>query len=376
MNPIKVLHFLEVEKEAFFFNNLVDFSDSEKVDYSFVTMAAEGGFTESMKKRNRKVISLDSMRKSQFPAVAKKMSRILKEEDPDIVHTHLFNPTYIGLTLAKRQKRKTVVTRHHSDALHLLPSKLKRSLYLKLENQNNRRADHIIAPSRMVRECIVDWEKTPSEKVSIIPYGQTHERFDEVTPEMARCKRAETGMDKQLSLLCISRLFHRKGHKYLFEAIAPLIKDGLELKLFLAGVGEYEDTLRNMTEKLEIQKNVEFLGFRQDILELMAASDIIVHPSLEDALSQSLIESLMMQRPIVATDISGAADTLDGGNYGKLVKPADVESLREGIKNTIDNLELAKENAKKGKAFLLEYMSASRVAEEHLNVYEKVLVND
>ena len=373
MTKIKVIHFLEVEKEAFFFNNLVDFSDSNEIEYSFVTMASEGGFTESMKNRDQKVIALDSMSKTQFPSMTRKFSQILKEQNPDIVHTHLFNPTYIGLKLAKRQNRGTVVTRHHSDALHLLPSKLKRSFYLKLENQNNRRADHIIAPSRMVRECIVDWEKTPSKKVSIVPYGQTHERFDEITPEMAKQKRVELGMDKQLSLLCISRLFHRKGHEYLFKALAPLIKDGLDVKLFLAGNGEYESTLRKMTKELEIEQNVEFLGFREDILELMAASDIVVHPSLEDALSQSLIESLMMQSPIVATDISGAADTLDGGKYGKLVEPANPESLRKGLVEMIDNLELARENATKGKAFLLEYMSAARVADEHLSIYRKVL---
>lgn len=373
MKQIKVLHFLEVEREAFFFNNLVDYSDAEKVKFSFVTMAAEGGFTESMKRRDQKVIAFNSMSKSQFPAVARKFSQILKEEDPEIVHTHLFNPTYIGLTLAKRQKRKAIITRHHSDALHLLPSALKRNIYLRLENQNNRRADHIIAPSKMVRECIVDWEKTPSEKVSIVPYGQTHERFDEITPEMAEQKRIETGMNKQLSLLCISRLFHRKGHEYLFQALAPMIKDGLEVKLYLAGIGEYEETLRNLTKELGIEQNVEFMGFRKDILGLMAASDIVVHPSLEDALSQSLIESLMMQCPIVATDISGATDTLDGGKYGKLVKPANPESLRNGLTETIDNLKLARENATKGKAFLLEYMSAKRVADEHFKIYQKVL---
>jgi glycosyltransferase involved in cell wall biosynthesis len=270
-----------------------------------------------MKSRGLRVYSLNALRNKHLPNAARELRQILKTENPDIVHTHLFNPTVIGLNLAKLQKRKMVITRHHSDALHLLPSKLRRSVYLTLERHNNRLANHIIAPSKMVRECVVDWEGTPSKKVSIIPYGQTVERFEALTPEIIKAKRLELGFDNQLSLVCVSRLFNRKGHQYLFEALAPLIKKGLNAKLFLAGTGDYKEALERIANDLGILQNIEFLGWRADGLEIIGAADIIVHPSLEDALSQSLIESLMMQRPIIATDISGAADTLDGGKYGK-----------------------------------------------------------
>jgi glycosyltransferase involved in cell wall biosynthesis len=299
--------------------------------------------------------------------------RILKKENPDIVHTHLFNPTFIGLIIAKWQKRKTVLTRHHSDALHTLPSKLKRNFYLKLENINNRKADHIIAPSKMVRECIVDWEKTPNEKVSIIPYGQTNERFDAITPEVIEKKRAELGMNEQLSLVCVSRLFNRKGHIYLFEALAPLIKKGLSVKLYLVGTGDYKESLEQFAKDLEILDNIEFLGWRDDGLIIIGAADIIVHPSLEDALSQSLIESLMLQRPIIATDISGASDTLDGGKYGKLVPPEDSESFRFALEEIVKNLDAAREQAKQGRKYLLEYMNAQRVADEYVKIYRNVV---
>jgi glycosyltransferase involved in cell wall biosynthesis len=224
-----------------------------------------------------------------------------------------------------------------------------------------------------VRECVVDWEGTPSEKVSIIPYGQTVERFEALTPEIIRQKRLELGFDNQLSLVCVSRLFNRKGHQYLFEALAPLLKKGLNAKLFLAGEGDYKETLERIANDLGILQNVEFLGWRADGLEIIGAADIIVHPSLEDALSQSLIESLMMQRPIIATDISGASDTLDGGKYGKLVPPADSEGFRVALQETIENLDAANEKAKSGKTYLLDYMNAQRTADEYGKIYRKVL---
>ena len=373
MKPIKVLHVLEVEKEAFYFSNLADFTDRAEIEFVFVTFAPEGDFTASMKRRNFRVYSLNALNKKDLPKATRELWRILKAENPDIVHTHLFNPTTIGLNLATWQKRKTLITRHHSDALHRLPSKLKRAFYLMLERRNNRLANHIIAPSKMVRECVVDWEKTPDEKVSVIPYGQMSERFDAITPEVVEKKRAELGFGKQLSLVCVSRLFNRKGHIYLFEAFAPLVKNGLNAKLYLVGTGDYRETLEQIAKDLEISDNIEFLGWRDDGLAIIGAADIVVHPSLEDALSQSLIESLMLARPIVATDISGAADTLDGGKYGKLVPPADSESFRIALTEIIENLDAARENAKQGRKYLLEYMDAKRTADEYAKIYRKVL---
>jgi glycosyltransferase involved in cell wall biosynthesis len=372
MKPIKVLHVHEVEKEAFYFSNLVDFTNPNEIELSFVTFAPEGGFTGSMKRRGIRVYSLNALGNKNLPKAGRELWGILKREDPEIVHTHLFNPTVLGQNFARWQKRKTVLTRHHSDALHSLPTKVKRSFYLTLEQRNNKLANHIIAPSRMVRDCIVDWEGTPAGKVSIIPYGQTVDRFDAVTNDVVENKRAELGFDQQLSLVCVSRLFNRKGHQYLFEAIAPLLKNGLNAKIFLVGTGDYKDVLEQIATQLGILENIEFLGWRDDGIEIIAAADIIVHPSLEDALSQSLIESLMMQRPIIATDISGASDTLDGGKYGKLVPPADSESFRIALEETIENIEDARENAKLGRKYLLEYMNAQRTADEYAKIYRKI----
>jgi hypothetical protein len=102
----------------------------------------------------------------------------------------------IGLTVAKRQGRKTVLTRHHSDAIHKISSPAKRSFYLALENYISRKSDHIIAPIAYVRDFLVEKEGVPDSKVTIIPYGQSNERFDAVTRENVEAVRNEFGMAK------------------------------------------------------------------------------------------------------------------------------------------------------------------------------------
>lgn len=360
---------MDVEKTGSYFTNLCDFVDRESIEFSFVTFGAEGEFTESIRARDLFVRALDARERTRLPFAARSLWRIMKDQGSDIVHTHLFDPTVVGLSVARWQGRKAMFTRHHSDAIHALASAAKRSVYLAFDRRNNRLAHHIVAPSRMVRECLVDWEGVPSDKVSWIPYGQTRERFDAITAEVVDAKRAELGMNAQLSLVCVSRLFHRKGHEVLFDALTPLIKQGLAAKLYLVGTGEFRERLERLTERLEIAANVEFLGWRSDVLEILGGADIVVHPSLEDALSQSLIESLALSRPIVATDISGAADTLDGGKYGRLVPPGDVDAFRRALCETIDDLPEARRRAEEGREYLLEFTDARRVARDYTAIY-------
>ncbi len=371
--PIKIVHVLAVEKESFYFNNLVDLSAGEEFIHAFANFAGSSEFADTMIQRGLSITNLGPLNKMRLPLAFFRLWRCLRIEDPAIVHTHLFEPTFLGLLAAKMQYRKTVVTRHHSDAVHVLEPRVKRNFYLGLERQNNRRADHIIALSKMVREYVVDREAVPADKVSLIPNPQTVERYDRITGSMIARKRLELGMDEQLSLVCVSRLYQRKGHDYLFEALRPLIYKGLKLKLYLVGTGDFRSQLEKRARDLGISDNVKFLGYRDDALEIMAAADLIVHPSLEDALSQALIESLMLVKPIIATDISGASDILDDGKYGTLVKPADPAALEAAISDTIQNLDSARERAKSGRKYLLEYMDAQRIADDYCAIYRQVL---
>ena len=373
MTPLKVLHVVSVDKENYYLNNLADHSDAGEVDYSFVTFAsADCDFVRDFERRGRRVFGLGCMSRRDYPKAYRMLGKLYRELDADIVHTHLFDASLIGLTVAKRQGRKTVLTRHHSDAVHEIASPMKRRFYLALENYISRHADQIIAPSQMVRDFLVEKEGVPDEKVTIIPYGQTTERFDNVTPEAVEAVRRELGMGGGTAMVNVSRLFHRKGHQYLFEAFADLVKGGLDAKLYLVGDGDHRAALEAMCRETGIADRVKFLGWRNDALAVVAASDIVVHPSLEDALSSAVIEAVMLEKPIIATDISGVRDSLGNGKYGRIVPPADAAAFREAISETLNNIDAAREAARQGRKYLLEYMDATRVANQYLEIYKRL----
>jgi glycosyltransferase involved in cell wall biosynthesis len=373
MSPIKVLHVVDLEARNYYLDNLCDFADATDVDFSFINFGSYGGFAESLEERGKTVYCLNASERADYPRAAAEIWRTFKIEKPDVVHTHLFNPSLIALTLAKWRGLKTVMTRHHSDLVYQIPSGVKRRFYLALEQYMMRKADHIIAPSIMVRDVMVDRQRVPNEKVTVIPYGQSFERFDCVRGEDVARVRKELGMDKQLSIVFPSRLDPLKGHRYLFEALSPLIENGLRAKLYLVGEGPYENELRGLMASNQLSSHVEFLGWRDDVLTVISAADVLIQPSLSEALSSVTIEALMLEKPVIATDVSGVRDTLDGGKYGKIVPPGNPESLRSALSETLDDLVAAREKASEGRKYLMNYMDARRVATAYTEIYKKLL---
>jgi glycosyltransferase involved in cell wall biosynthesis len=371
-SALRVLHVINVEASNYFLNNLLDDTARADIQFFFVTFGSGGPFVAELRRRGGTAYALNIQNRSGYIRALRELAKIMRENKIDIVHTHLFEPTLVAMLVAKRLGRKVIVTRHHSDAVYQLKSKLKQKFYLSLERYINRHAQHIIAPSRMVRDILIKNEGVSPAKVSLIPYGQTSERFDLITPEALARVKAELGMSDTLALVCTSRLYERKGHVYLFEALAPLVRDGLKTTLYLVGTGEYRSHLEKVAHRLGLQNHVRFLGWRDDALAIMAAADVIVHPSLEDALSSAVIESLMLARPIVATDISGVRDSLDDGKYGVIVPPADAAAFRAALEQVIANLDEARERARRGREHILEYMDSGRVARAYTACYKTV----
>jgi len=98
-----------------------------------------------------------------------------------------------------------------------------------------------------------------------------------------------------------------------------------------------------------------------------------VHPSLHEALPSAVIEAMLLERPVVATDVSGVRDIVD--QYGKIVPPADAESLANALRWTMDNLEIAREASRIGRRRILEEMDAAKVAKAYASIYENLFAD-
>jgi glycosyltransferase involved in cell wall biosynthesis len=371
VRPLRVLHVTDLHTENYYLNNLFDYTDPRTIRYSAVTFGSGGGFQASLQQRGCTTYAIGCKSRRLYPEAAKRIGAVIRNEKIDIVHTHLFEPSFVGVTVARLYRKPIVVTRHHSDAVHRIPARWKRKGYLLAEKWISRSADHIIAPSLMVRDVLVNRENVSASKVTVIPYPQTSSRF-QLSPEGVARVRAELQMEGRLSMVCVCRLFNEKGHRFLFQALTRLSRQGLDFALYLVGTGPHREIIEAQARDFGIADRVRFLGWRDDALKIIGAADIVVHPSLQEALPSAVIESIMLERPLVATDVSGVRDVLGDNRHGLVVPPANADALGQAIIETIDHLDEARARARRGRDFVLDYMDAGRVSRDYVACYQKV----
>lgn len=135
----------------------------------------------------------------------------------------------------------------------------------------------------------------------------------------------------------VGKLTPAKGQDDLLTAFAGLAKKCPEAVLVMIGEGELRSHLEARISALGLEERVILPGFRNDVLDLVAAADVFVFPSREEGLGGSLIEAILLGVPTVASSVGGIPEVLAGDPpLGKLVPRADPWALREALRETIN----------------------------------------
>lgn len=178
----------------------------------------------------------------------------------------------------------------------------------------------------MLEEC----ENMNPEKVRVIHCGTDLEVF---------APRESSERDSRFTIICIGSLLEVKGHRYLVEACARLKVKGLDLLVHLVGQGSLLGVLKDQVNKAGLQENFRFNGPlpRPRVIELLAASDVIVQSSVHTArgaregIPVSLMEGMASGLPVVASGISGIPELVENDVSGFLVPPRDSFALADAL---------------------------------------------
>lgn len=155
--------------------------------------------------------------------------------------------------------------------------------------------------------------------------------------------------------ICISLgdLNANKNYSTVIEAIAKVRSK--DVHYLICGTGPLEKKLKTQTVSLGIESQIHFLGFRNDVVDLMLNSDCAIVPSFREGLPRTTMEAMALGLPCIVSDIRGNRDLIDNGKGGFLVNPTDAESYANAIKKLINNLDLRKKmgecNLKKIQSF-------------------------
>lgn len=152
--------------------------------------------------------------------------------------------------------------------------------------------------------------------------------------------RKNLGLDKNdFIILVLSELNKNKNHMQVIKAMNLLKKDNLNIKVLFAGKGPLENELKNEVRKLGLEENIVFLGFRNDVSELINMCDCLALFSKREGLGKCLLEGMYAGKPLLATNTRGPRELVEHGKNGFLIEVGNVTDTAESIKKLYFNNE-------------------------------------
>jgi len=293
---------------------------------------------------------------------------VVRREEPDLVHTTLFNSDIAGRVACVRMPAKvstSLVNTTYDAARYADPSvtgwKLDIGRYIDSWTALHL-CDHFHAITEAVKDSSVEALRIDPDKVAVIYRGRDSLRLGEPTVERRHTVRHRLGLDSnQPVLLNVGRHEYQKGQQSLIEAVGLLMRDLPRLVLLIAGrEGNTTERLQSAVARHGLTKNVFFLGHREDVGDLLTAADVFTFPSVYEGLGGALLEAMMMKTPIVASDIPTFREVL-GTDYPFLATPHDPESLANAVRRLLSDISVRDEIVKRNSIRVRELNTAEPV---------------
>ena len=300
--------------------------------------------------------------------------KILRNERPDIVHTHTSKAGILGRWAAFFVRVPVIIHTPHGHVFWGYFGKLKTRIFILLEKISALVTDRLVMLTEQEKIDHLHFHIAPENKFSVVHSGINLDEFSNTSVDPAAMKRRLGIPEDNLIVGTVGRLTSIKGHRYLIEAARKIAGSRPDTTFVILGDGELLDELKNMVTRSDIEENIKFLGWRSDVAEVMSTFDIFALPSLNEGMGRVLVEAMALGRPIVASNIGGIPDLVVDGENGYLVPVGDVETLAARIRKLLDDPEKREEMGECGKKIAIDY-SANAMVQKIDRVYRKLVVS-
>ncbi len=268
----------------------------------------------------------------------KKIKEICSENNYNILHCH----SPIGGVLARlafkdfrKKGGKLIYTAHGFHFFKGAPIK-NWIIFYPIEKFCSKYTDCLITINKE------DYKRAKGFKAKEVKYvpgiGIDTEKIKDIKRDRKILK--EFNIKKEVVLVSVGELSSRKNHKVILKALEKVKGD---FKYIICGQGAKKEELIKLSKELNLQEKVEFLGYRQDVKEILKASDIFCFPSKQEGLPVALMEAMASGLPIICSDIRGNKDLIENTKGGYLLKSDDLDEYSIKIEKLIENKFLREE---------------------------------
>ena len=332
---------------------------------------------ESARVKGVKIVAVPSLVRRISPAsdilTLYDLVRIIQKEKPDIVHTHTSKAGILGRLAAKITKVPYIVHTPHGHVFcgHFGP--LLSRIFIWIEKLFSFFTDRMITLTEGEKKDYIKLCQCPAEKLFKIHSGVDIEKFKQRPVSAVEKKRSLGLAQNGLVVGFIGWLLPIKGPMHLLKAMEDVLRDYNDTVLVFTGKGDLDVDLRTAALKTTANGRVNFLGWRNDIDEIMPIFDIFVLPSLNEGMGRVLVEAMAAGKPVVASNVGGIPDLVQNDINGLLVPPGDEKALSASIKQLINDPEKAKLMGQRGKE-LCNQFSVKSMVEKIDTLYGKLLL--
>ena len=307
-----------------------------------------------------------------------KLLNILRNEKPDLIHTHGKGPGLYGRLLGWVLGIPVVHT-FHGFQHKLLPA-IQRWFYLFVENILTLLTRHHIFVGNGEKNKAKVLMFLNDSNSSVINNGIDLDSIQALPPAEKVLASLKLGTRESVKIFgTLSRVSPEKGLDILLEGFFEAVKTAPYIRLLVIGdcPGEHEKYIKTIKQYIHengLDDAVKILGAREDALEILKSIDFYISPSRSEGLPYNLLEALAVGKPVMATDIPGNNDIIRKSVEGVLVPVNSARTLAHGI---LTLLELGPEERKamqqNGKSRIRDQFSLNLMAEKTFSVYKKVL---
>lgn len=299
-----------------------------------------------------------------------KLARYIRSHRIDLIHTHLAGADVAGRITGFITRRPVVST------IHMLkgdfPEAPRRRQWL-VQWTARLMCARLVVVARNLRDEVAEWFGVPLRKVVVIPNGVDTGKFRK-SPGFNResMRRALTGGDYPI-ITNVGRLFPQKAQHHLIEAATAILETLPTARFVLAGDGPLRAGLEALAQARGLGDHVLFLGFRDDVSDILAASDLFVLTSEQEGLPLAVLEALSLGCPVVSTAVGGVPEVVREGITGRLIPPGDTKALTEAILAAFADKEESRRMAANGQRLVKEEYNMHAWARKWEKLYRHVL---
>jgi glycosyltransferase involved in cell wall biosynthesis len=304
----------------------------------------------------------------------RKLEKILRAQQPDIVHTHSGKAGILGRLAARRAGVPVIIHHIHGPSFGNFQGALANFIFTAAERHAAKVTDHFFcSASAMTRLYLAAGIGEPSMFTRIFS-GFNLEPFLNATNDLAL--RKQLGLEENHFVIGkIGRIFKLKGHADLLTVFAKMLPQVPHARLLFVGDGSLRGEIENQIRALGLDGKVIFAGLVPpgEVARYVGLMDCLAHLSYREALSRALPQALAAGKPVIAYDFDGADEVCHENKTGFLVRTGDTDTVAQRLLQLANDSALREKLGRRGQNFVRENFSIEKMVDDQYGGYLKLL---